>query len=273
MAIAVSPTSNKVVNLSVTEKYSQDQLELIKRTVCRGATNDELELFLYTCDRTGLDPLMKQIHAVKRKDTMTMQTSIDGFRSIAERTKRYAPGMPTKYDYKPDGSLLNATAFVKKLTDDGTWHEVSYTAFFDEFKQSFNGTLGKFWLQMPHVMLAKCAEAGALRRAFPYEMSKIYTHEEMHNGLNKTSLEDSPIEIEELRKEREYSEDNVDFPIEGTNDPLDVEAYFEYLATKYSGKTIPQLKRLALQNLNAFWEKFHVWLAKRPKDVELLTDN
>ncbi|HEY6022356.1 MAG TPA: recombinase RecT, partial [Candidatus Paceibacterota bacterium] len=69
----------------------QDKLDLIKQTVAKGATNTELDLFLYTCRRTGLDPLAKQIYAIKRKskqgeqwvDTMTIQTGIDGYRLIA----------------------------------------------------------------------------------------------------------------------------------------------------------------------------------------------
>lgn len=166
------------------EPFGRGEIELIKRTVARGTTDDELKLFLYTAQRTGLDPLAKQIHAIKRwngrekREVMSIQTGIDGYRLIAERTGAYAPGQEPKLvmgEKWPD----SATAYVKKLVA-GTWHEVAATAYFEEFAQKDKeGHLTPMWARMPKLMLAKCAEALALRRAFPAEMSGVYTFEEM----------------------------------------------------------------------------------------------
>lgn len=175
-----------VPNAELSMQLSQDKIDLIKNTICKGATKDELELFLHACRRTGLDPFMKQIYAVKRydgrlgRDTMTIQTAIDGYRLIAERTGRYSPGRETTYQYTAEGKILSATAYVKKMTSDGTWHEVAATAFFSEYAQvDKKGDPTKFWKQMGHAMISKCAESLALRRAFPAELSGIYTKEEM----------------------------------------------------------------------------------------------
>lgn len=184
----------------LTISMPEDRVALITRTVAKGATKDELALFLHVCERTGLDPLLKQIYAVKRWDSreqrqvMAIQTGIDGYRLIADRTGCYAPGKEPTFTYFEPGdstsTLLAATAYVMKLTKDGTWHEVAASARYDEYVQrGKDGKPAKFWAAMPHVMLAKVAEALALRRAFPAELSGLYTHEEMQQA----STEDPPI--------------------------------------------------------------------------------
>ena len=183
---------NKEALMTIVQKYEdpsydlESKRDLIKTIFFKGCSNEEVEIFLHVCKKTGLDPMMKQIYPVKRwsaaerKEVMTCQTSIDGFRLIAERTGRYTPGREATYTYDKDGKLISATSYVKKMTADGTWHEVAATAFFDEYAQrKKEGGLTSFWEKMPHVMLAKCAEGLALRKAFPADLSGIYTNDEM----------------------------------------------------------------------------------------------
>jgi phage recombination protein Bet len=168
--------------------FSPDQVELVKKTVCRGATDDELMLFLHICQRSGLDPFAKQIYAIKRqvqgRDVMTFQTSIDGYRAIAERTGCYAPGKEATYVYDKEGALVSATAYINKKVG-GQWFEVSSTAHYAEYcPKWWDSKKGEWktpdmWVKMPHAMLAKCAESAVLRRAFPNEMSGTYTQDEM----------------------------------------------------------------------------------------------
>lgn len=166
--------------------FDNKKIELLKSTICKGSTDDEFELFLHACTRTGLDPFMRQIYAVKRWDSslgrnsMSIQVGIDGYRLIAERTGKYSPGKESTFAYDENRNIISSTSFVKKQTHDGTWHEVSATAFFSEYCQKTkDGRPTKFWMQMSHTMLSKCAEALALRKAFPGDLSGIYTKEEM----------------------------------------------------------------------------------------------
>ena len=177
--------------------FNPKQIDILKNSICKGVSNEEFEIFLMACAKTQLDPFMRQIYAVKRKakkpdgswgETMTIQTGIDGYRLIAERTGCYAPGPEPTYVMDANGNLTSATAYIKKQTKDGTWHTVSASAFLDEYCQTFTDkNTGEkkptgMWVNMPKTMLAKCAEAQSLRKAFPAEMSGVYTKEEMQQA-------------------------------------------------------------------------------------------
>lgn len=187
-------------------KEEEKKTELLKSTICKGCTDEEMILFLHVCKRLKLDPFMKQIYPVPRwsnvekRNVMSIQTSIDGFRLIAERTGQYSPGREPTFVYE-NGKILYATAYVKKKTSDGTWHEVAASAYYAEYVQkNKEGKVAQFWEKMPHVMLAKCAESIALRKAFPADLSSVYTKEEMAqetNSLEVETKESDLIDIEE----------------------------------------------------------------------------
>ena len=162
------------------------KMDLIKRTICKGATNDEIEMFLHACKRTELDPFMRQIYFVKMGGNMTIQTGIDGYRLIAERSKRYMPGKDTSFVYDKAGKLFSATSYIKKLGPDNAWHEIAATAIFSEYVGN-----GPLWKSKPHIMISKCSESLALRKAFPADLSGLYTHEEMESS--------SPLETSQVK--------------------------------------------------------------------------
>lgn len=198
--------------LQTTTEFSKDQIDLIKRTIAVGATDDELHLFLMQSKRMGLDPFSRQIHAVKRKawdsdtretrDVMSIQVGIDGYRLVADRTGRYAPGRATTYEYDDDGNLRSATAYVQKCVSDH-WMECSATAHLKEYQQTKkDGNPTQMWANKPHIMLGKCAEALALRRAFPAELSGVYTDDEMpdqHDVIEVKATQAQPDERTALK--------------------------------------------------------------------------
>lgn len=171
--------------VAVVQDLSREKVELIKQTVAKGATDLELDLFLHACKRTGLDPLMKQIYAIKRwsaadnREVMSFQTGIDGYRLIADRTGKYAGSDEPVFTVTPNGLPDVASVTVTKLVD-GVPCKFSASARWMEYVQkNKQGQPTSMWQKMPFLMLGKCAEALALRKAFPAELSGVYTHEEM----------------------------------------------------------------------------------------------
>jgi phage recombination protein Bet len=198
--------------------FDHTKIELIKRQIAKGASDDELKMFLYQCQRTGLDPFSRQIYAISRKEKdkasgnwvtkMSTQVSIDGLRLIAERTGKYAGQLGPVW-CGTDGAWVDvwlkpeppSAARVGVMRND--FKEPVYgVALYTEYVQSYEGKPMGLWAKMPALMLAKCAESLALRKAFPQEMSGIYTSEEMsHSGANVGEIVE--LESEAIRNEPE----------------------------------------------------------------------
>ncbi len=166
-------------SLATKSSFTEAQLDLIKNTVAKGATNDELKLFLYTAAKCGLDPLTRQIHFVKRGNQATIQTGIDGYRVVAERKGDLAGIDDAVYDSEDGDKPKKATVTVYRMVNG---QRVSFTASARWSEYAPQGTQAFMWNKMPYLMLAKCAEALALRKAFPNDLSGIYTNEEMEQA-------------------------------------------------------------------------------------------
>jgi phage recombination protein Bet len=195
MSNAITRVSEHAIAIGEQYGFDRSKTELIKSLVADGATDNELALFLYTAQRTGLDPLARQIYCIKRQGKMTIQAGIDGYRLIADRTGKYAGNDDPVFG--PDHQVGNTTAPTSATVT--VWKMVSgvrcpftSTARWSEYCPAGNQAF--MWTKMPYLMLGKCAEALALRKAFPAELSGIYTDAEMDQaGQTSPIVEQTPV--------------------------------------------------------------------------------
>lgn len=218
--------------------YNRSQLQLIKRTVAKDTTDDEFNMFIEICKRQGLDPFRRQIYAfVFNKDKADKRqfvtvTGIDGYRAIAKRTGTYrASDSEAEIEYdeskvdpklNPKG-IVKATVIVYQFGPDRQWYPVVGSARWEEFapiidewenRQKTGGKkLGKEnWVTMPHVMIAKCAEAQALRKGWPEEFSGLYTFDEMDRSIiDMTAAEEIAAFEEEERMTKVGANESAPF--------------------------------------------------------------
>lgn len=171
-----------------------------------------LASMLYACYVRNLNPLLNHIYItsfnVKQKDgsykpEYALVTSIDSFRLIAQRTGQYAGKKAPLYlkesgkweDFVLEGEKYIACRItVLKSMPNGVIVETTCDAYMDEYNKKRN-----LWLSIPKHMIAKCAEALALRTAFPDELTGLYTEDEMR----ETSLEEVKT-VDYQEKAREF---------------------------------------------------------------------
>ena len=178
--------------MSTLTLWTPEQTQLISTTIAPGCSTDELRLFAYACQRTGLDPFSKQIYAIKRGGKMTIQAGIDGLRSIAERTGQL-DGSETHWCGE-DGVWTDVWLSSKPpaaaktiLHRKGAGHPFVGVARFADY----NAGQG-LWSKMPAAMIAKCSEALALRKAFPADLSGVYSTDEMDQAVEPVTVTAAP---------------------------------------------------------------------------------
>lgn len=159
----------------------EKEIESMRDTIMPKASEADLAIFAKFCAKTKLDPFSRQIYAINRGGRWTYQTSIDGFRVVAERSGKYE-GQTPAYWCGSDGEWTDVwlkeepptaakIGVYRKGHRDAVWAVARYAG----YAQPNN----PIWRKMPDVMLAKCAESLALRKAFPNDLSGLYSEEEM----------------------------------------------------------------------------------------------
>jgi len=181
--------------------FDPKQIAALQQLGVQGASNADLALFFHHARRTGLDPFLHQIYMIGRRVyendqwiiKQTIQTGIDGFRLVASRNDPHYSLSPVEY-MRNDGQWVGAwaktwgTPLAARVTlTKGNGAQFTSTLTFEEYAQTKKGgDLNSQWARMPAHMLEKCVEADVIRKAFPQDLSGLYTEDEMGDSETLT---------------------------------------------------------------------------------------
>jgi phage recombination protein Bet len=181
-----------------TLEFTDEQKQMIRDSYAMGASDQEFAMLLEIARVRRLNPLLRQIHFVRRwnpdlnRYVWAPQVSIDGMRAIAQRTGLYDGQDETECIYKTGTDGNERLICCKTRVYRKDWQRAAVgVAHWREYVQTTkDGSVTRFWREKPHVMLAKCSEAIALRKAFPEDLSGIYADAEM--GAESAELMPEP---------------------------------------------------------------------------------
>lgn len=257
---------------AATLHFTNEQTDLIRRVIAPQITDDDFQLFMTIAARSGLDPMARQIYAIPRKKRvqvekgrwedrteMTIQTGIDGYRAIAQRSGQYTGSGAAEW-CGPDGLwrdvwLSEEPPAAARVTVYRNGEPFTHVATYREFVQMVDIYEGSgdnrkkkgrepnsMWTNMPANQLAKCAEAGALRKAFPVELGGVFVDAEEAGIQYVVAVEaqrndrPAPRQIQQPRaksapkaprpqpEEKPFGTDDDEPPIEGQTQELPPEA-------------------------------------------------
>lgn len=286
------------MNLPVTRPPSEGELAIpeklkqtLMRTVFRGLNEDEATVAYRLAHRRGLDVEAKQIFFVPytAKDgsrSVVSQTSIDGLRLIASKSGHYGGSVNPKLtvrlrdgakrvinheEYDPDevGSIISATISV--INKDFPQPQTA-TALLKSYSKTYNNQLSGLWRTMPDVMLLKCAEALALRKAFPQDLGGLYSNEEMDQAKN--DLDAVNVSFSAVQPSKPPVTTPISLPPAasaqqkaGTPKPPIIDVPTDPVTECAAGEAFKEIDQEKFQN--TVWARFSRYVGKKSKDPAL----
>lgn len=253
-----------LAKVDLSTRFNEEQRRLILDTCCGGASENDARALLAIAEARGLNPILGECYFVERKGKWAVQASIDSLRIKAEQTGLYAGQDEPEYEYNKEG--LVTLSRVRVWRRDWTRPAVG-VARWDEYVQTTSsGQPSKFWAQMPHNQLSKCAEALALRKAFPAVLGKLYVAEEMEQADNVTPVA-APRQIAQTYKAPELP----------AAKPSDLRVFLSLCKRIDTAENMGPLNKVAADTRKAYADKLlieadyvHIVRAHRAK-AEMLT--
>lgn len=209
-------------------KYDTDRGEvtlspqIIREYFCRGASDQEIAIFLRLCQYQKLNPFLRQAHLIKYgSQPASMVVGWHVFLERAERNPAFNGYEVEVYDeqdkpYRARSSQTISYATAKVFRKDRA-HPIVVTVMFDEYcLRDERGNPRAAWAKIPATMIRKVALEQALRESFTKEFEGLYGPEEM--GQDPDALPSAPV-----RAPQEVEAVVVDEPTEPVDDePVEV---------------------------------------------------
>src|SRR5579872_6414169 len=176
------------MQVATVESFDRRQIDVIRRTVEKDTSPEEFAFFLEVCKYRGLNPFNREIYAIMRQGRMTIQVGIDGLRKLAEKTGKYKgqkgpyfcghDGVWQEGWFSSDPPVAAKVGVIRADFAEPMWAIARYEA----YVQLKDGKPNTMWKKFHDVLLAKCAEALAIRKTFPAECGGMYANEEMQQA-------------------------------------------------------------------------------------------
>lgn len=182
MTIAIHQQGSSLAIQPDQQGFTDPQIAALRQLGVSNASPGDLAVFFHQAQRSGLDPFKREIYMIGRQGKQTIQTGIDGMYKIADRVSRATGGswgISETYWCGDDGTwrdvwLQEQAPAAAKVVVERNGSRFTTVALTREYKAQ-----GPMWQKMPARMIAKCAEALAIRKAFPEDLSGLYTSDEM----------------------------------------------------------------------------------------------
>lgn len=165
-------------------KYSEAEIATIKANHFKNLEDHQISYALTKAERMGLDFFTGDVVCWKGQEgRVEVYTTIAGLRRKAEETQLYFPGRVPTFVIDAQGNIESCTAYVKRWDErTGQWVEIEGVAYWNESAKNSGA-----WTTHHHSMLAKCAEAFALRRAFA-SLAGLYINEERDSMVDADQM-------------------------------------------------------------------------------------
>ncbi|MFH0957392.1 MAG: RecT family recombinase [Pseudomonadota bacterium] len=252
--------------------------KILMNSVFKNLDEDEALVAWRLAKRRGLDVEARQIYFVpytdkKGRRSVIQQTSIDGLRLIAHRSGTYGGQVNPKLtirlkdgskqvipheEYDPNETKELISATISVINKDFPQPQQA-TALFKSYAQTYNGQLQGLWGTKTDIMLLKCAESQALRKAFPEEVGGIYSNEEMDqakNDLEAINVEFAPVQKEPVQ---------VNLPPPNPEPPTEETPVSVPIEQPVSENPVTEES----EGINSVWARFVAFCKKSAKDPAL----